>query len=622
MKKKTISSLIGLLLSTSAVSAAPISIYADDVVTTANRLPEKRNNVIGDISVISREDIERAGQSTFAELLQSQAGVEIESNGGVGSLSNIRLRGTNIQSVVILIDGMRLSSAANGLTNISQLVLDQIDRVEILRGAASGLYGSDAIGGVIQIFTRQGSQKTRASVSAGYGSNNTTQTSASISGKINDTSYSLGIGSITTNGISALNVRSGKDADRDSYRNLSVNANILQKISEGHTLGLQLFGNEGRLDLDGSNFPAYQKNRQQLIALNSSNQLTDYWLSNFKIGETIDTANAVGSYGISNTRSKQKQTYWQNQFVLPKGNLLLAYDRIEDNIDATTNYSVDRRINNGYLASYQVNNEKHAFNIAAREDHNSQFGNHATGSIKYAFNVNEYWKVSTIYGTAFRAPTFNDLYWPYQDYGDYGTYEGNAQLKPETSRNKEIILAYDQGHHRVSATVFENKVKNLIVGTQGLFNDSPINIGSATIQGLTIAYEGWFSNFHLRANADFQDPSNDDQSGKILARRAKEHGSIWLGQTWGDLEIGYEVVASGKRFNDVDNDIKLAGYSLINLTASYKLSSEWALNARVNNLLDKDYTLASYASAFNPNAAAFNTMGSNLFVSLRYSPSF
>lgn len=610
------------MLSTSYAVAAPISIYADDVVTTASRIPEQRINVIGDISVISRRDIERAGQSTLAELLQSQAGVEIESNGGVGSLSNIRLRGTNIQSVVFLIDGMRVSSAANGLTNISQLLLDQIDRVEILRGAASGLYGSDAIGGVIQIFTKQGSQATRVSATAGYGSNDTTQSSVSVSGKVNDTSYSLGMGSLNTNGISALKVRSGKDADRDSFTNLSVNANLTHKISAGHTLGLQLLGNDGRVDLDGSNFPGYQKNRQQIFALNSNNQLTDYWTSHFKIGQSIDVANAVGSYGVSNTKSKQKQIYWQNQFSLPKGNLLLAYDRIEDNINATTQYSVDKRINNGYVLSYQVNNDSHAFNLAAREDHNSQFGSHATGSIKYAFNFADFWRVSASYGTAFRAPTFNDLYWPYQDFDEYGTYEGNAKLKPETSRNKEITLAYDQGHHRISATVFENDIKNLIVGSQGLFNDSPVNIGSATIQGLTLAYESWFSTFHVRANADFQDPSNNDQTGKILARRAKEHGSVWLGQTLGDWEIGYEVVASGQRFNDADNEIKLAGYALLNFTASYKINSDWALNARVNNLLDKDYTLASYASFYNPNAAAFNTMGTNLFVSLRYSPSF
>ena len=304
------------------------------------------------------------------------------------------------------------------------------------------------------------------------------------------------------------------------------------------------------------------------------------------------------------------------------GNLLLAYDRIEDKINSTTEYSVKNRINNGYVASYQVNQNNHAFNISLREDNNSQFGDHTTGNVNYALNFADFWRISGSYGTSFRAPTFNDLYWPYQDFGAWGTFAGNPNLQPETARNKEIILAYDQGHHRLSATVFENKIKNLIAGTQGLFNDSPINVGSAKILGLTLAYEGWFANYHLRANADFQDPKNEDGGNKVLARRAKEHGAIWLGQSLGDIEIGSELIASGKRFNDAENTIPLAGYALVNVTAKYKINSEWSANARINNLLDKDYALSSTASSWAPSNPAYNTPGTNIFVSMTYSPNF
>ena len=621
MKKTTIAGLIGLL-SASPTIAAPTSIYADNVVVTASRIPQQRDAVIGDISVINRQAIEAAGQSTLAELLQSQPGVEIEANGGMGSLSNIRLRGNNIQSVVVLIDGMRVSSAANGLTNFSQISLEQVDHIEILRGAASSLYGSDAIGGVIQIFTKQGSQGTHISASAGYGSFNTRKASTNISGTLNETSYSIGVTSVASDGISAVKALAGVDADKDAYRNMSLNANLRQKIIEGHELSFQAYANEGHINLDGNNFPGYQKNRQQIFALNSKNILTDFWVSNFKLGQSVDIANAVGDYGISNTRSTQNQIYWQNELKLPLGNLLLAYDRIEDKINSTTEYSVKNRINNGYVASYQVNQNNHAFNISLREDNNSQFGDHTTGNVNYALNFADFWRISGSYGTSFRAPTFNDLYWPYQDFGAWGTFAGNPNLQPETARNKEIILAYDQGHHRLSATVFENKIKNLIAGTQGLFNDSPINVGSAKILGLTLAYEGWFANYHLRANADFQDPKNEDGGNKVLARRAKEHGAIWLGQSWGDIEIGSELIASGKRFNDAENTIPLAGYALVNVTAKYKINSEWSANARINNLLDKDYALSSTASSWAPSNPAYNTPGTNIFVSMTYSPNF
>ena len=621
MKKTTIAGLIGLL-SASPTIAAPTSIYADNVVVTASRIPQQRDAVIGDISVINRQAIEAAGQSTLAELLQSQPGVEIEANGGMGSLSNIRLRGNNIQSVVVLIDGMRVSAAANGLTNFSQISLEQVDHIEILRGAASSLYGSDAIGGVIQIFTKQGSQGTHISASAGYGSFNTRKASTNISGTLNETSYSIGVTSVASDGISAVKALAGLDADKDAYRNMSLNANLRQKIIEGHELSFQAYANEGHINLDGNNFPGYQKNRQQIFALNSKNTLTDFWLSNFKLGQSVDIANAVGDYGISNTRSTQNQIYWQNELKLPLGNLLLAYDRIEDKINSTTEYSVKNRINNGYVASYQVNQNNHAFNISLREDNNSQFGDHTTGNVNYALNFADFWRISGSYGTSFRAPTFNDLYWPYQDFGAWGTFAGNPNLQPETARNKEIILAYDQGHHRLSATVFENKIKNLIAGTQGLFNDSPINVGSAKILGLTLAYEGWFANYHLRANADFQDPKNEDGGNKVLARRAKQHGAIWLGQSWGDIEIGTELIASGKRFNDAENTIPLAGYALVNVTAKYKINSEWSANARINNLLDKDYALSSTASSWAPSNPAYNTPGTNIFVSMTYSPNF
>ena len=620
MIKTTITGLIGLIFATPTI-AAPKSIYADDVVVTASRIPQARDTVIGDISVINQQTIQTSGQSTLTELLQSQPGVEIESNGGIGSLSNIRLRGNNIQSVVVLIDGMRVSAAANGLTNFSQIDLAQIERIEILRGPASSLYGSDAIGGVIQVFTKQGSEGTHITASAGYGSYNTKKASSNISGSLIDTSYSIGVASVTSDSFSSVNAKTGIDADKDPFRNLSVNGNIRHKINDAHEVSFQAFANEGHINLDGNNFPGYQNNRQQIFALSSKNSLTDFWLSNLKLGQSVDVANAVGDYGISNTRSTQNQIYWQNALKLPLGNLLIAYDRIEDKVKATTDYSVKSRVNNGYLASYQFNQNNHVFNISAREDSNSQFGDHTTGNINYALNFSDFWRISGSYGTSFRAPTFNDLYWPYQDFGAWGSYAGNPNLKPETARNKEISLTYDQGHHRLSATLFENKIKNLIAGTQGLFNDSPINVGSASILGLTLTYEGWFSMYHLRANADFQDPKNDD-GGKVLSRRSREHASVWLGQTWGRLEIGSEVIANGKRFNDADNTIPLAGYALVNMTAQYKINSDWSVIARINNLLDKDYALSSTASAWSPTNPAYNTPGANLFVSLTYSPNF
>jgi vitamin B12 transporter len=617
MKRTTIAGLIGLAFA--PISFAEEAINLHDIIVTANRVEQNKENALADVTIIDRQDIERSGQSTLAEILSTQPGIEIESNGGVGATSNIHIRGTNSQSVVVLIDGMRIASATLGTTNFSQIQPELIERIEIVKGPASSLYGSDAIGGVIQIFTRKG-QSNHASATAGIGSHNTHQLSATLSGASDSTRFAAGVSNITTDGISSLRTHTGLDADKDAYRNFSFNANISHTIAEGHDIGAQAYISQGRYQFDGSNFPAYQDLEQSSYALTSNNKLLETWTSHLRLGQSIDDLDSTGSFGNSKIRTTQDQFSWQNDINLPLGTLVLAYDRLEDQVTGNVDYSTNKRTNNGYLASYLLTQDAHTFKLGLRRDYNSQFSNHTTGNIAYGYRLNDFWKASASFGTAFRAPTFNDLYWPFQSFGAFGSYEGNANLKPETSRNKEFSVSYDQGHHKITATAFHNKINNLIVCCQGLFNDSPANVGSATIQGLSLAYEGWFSDYHLRASTDFQDPKDDD-TGKTLARRSKVHGAIWLGKEWGDWAIGSQLVMSGKRYNDAANAIELGGYTLLNLTAKYNINPDWSINANANNVFDKKYALATTASTFNPTAPDYNTDGSNLFVNVRYSPS-
>lgn len=614
MKKNVTASLIGLLFS-SAIFAADTSIYTDDVLVTASRIPQSRESVLADVSVIDREEIERAGQSTLVELLRTLPGVEIESNGGIGQASAIHLRGTSSQSVLVLLDGIRVGSATLGTTAFEEISPEQIERIEVVRGPASSLYGSDAIGGVIQIFTKQGEGKPQLSASVGYGSYNTRQAAASFSGKVEQTRFALNVSSLESDGISALRNQTGPDADRDGYRNLSVSGSVSHEIVQGHEIGIQLYNSFNHTNFDDDFlFHAHQDMIQRGFSLNSRNQILANWESNIKIGQGEDDLNSFGSsFGRSSLRTYQRQYSWLNNFKLPLGTLTLGFDRLAQHVEGNTSFVKSERDDNGYLASYLVDKGAHSFQVSLRHDDNSQFGEHDTGNIGYGYHINEFWRVTGNFGTAFRAPTFNDLYFPFQDFGVFGTYQGNPNLKPETSRNKEISAVYDQGHHRVSATLYQNEIKNLLVCCQGLFNDFPTNVGSATINGLNLAYEGWVSNLHVRASSDFLDPRNDD-TDKLLTRRAREHGVLWIGQTWRDWEIGSELIASGKRFDDAANTRKLDGYAIINLTANYKLNPDWSLNARANNILDKEYTLATQFGT------PYGTPGANLFVGIRYSP--
>lgn len=625
MKRKLLTAIIALYGAQN--SFAENATRLEEVVVTANRIEQSKDTALADITVISREDIARAGQSTLTDLLRMQPGVEVETNGGPGQLANIHLRGTSSQSVIVLVDGMRVGSATTGTTNIAQIQPQIIDHIEIVRGPVSGLYGSDGIGGVIQIFTKKSLKNPGfgASATLGVGSFDTQQAAASLYGSNGQTQASLQINNLKTAGISALRTHQGIDADRDGYRNLSVTGSLSHQLAEGHIVGLQAFTTQGRSEFDG-NFKAFQDLKQESYAATSDNQLTSFWNSHLRLGQARDVVDSIGSFGHSYLATAKRQFSWQNDFSLPIGQLILAYDRLEDRVSANTGLSKDRRINNGYLASYLLQAESHTFKLGARRDYNSQFGSYDTGNIAYGYKFNPQWKASASYGTAFRAPTFNDLYWPFADYSYTDssgfhpyTYQGNPNLKPETSRNYEAALTYDQGHHVISLTAFHNEIRNLLVCCNGTSNDRPENIGNAKIDGLTVSYEGWIDQSHLRANAQFQDP-RDDETGKTLARRAKSYGSVWLGQTIGAWELGTEFYISGKRYNDAENQIKLGGYSLLNATAQYRFNSEWSLQARANNILNRRYALATTATTSNLDGANYNTPGSNVFISVTYTP--
>lgn len=629
MKKMFVACFAGLL---SLPVQAQISIFSDDVVVTATRTPQSRASVLADTSVLTREDIERGGQSTLVELLRTLPGVEIESSGGMGQTSAIHLRGTGSQAVVVLLDGVRVGSATVGMTTLEAIPPEQIERIEVIRGPASSLYGADAIGGVIQLFTRHGEEGApRFNASAGYGTRNTWQLGAGFSGATAATRLALNVSRMESDGISAKRIKSGAGSDRDAYENLSATGALSHQFSPDHALELQIYQSFNRADFDDDyRFPARQRVIQRGISLTSRNRFLPNWESKLQLAEGEDAQASYGSsFDRDVNRTYQRQYSWQNDLTLPQqlGLLTLAYDRREEHVVAMTTFTRQTRDNNGWLASYLYDRGDHTLQAGWRLDDNSQFGQHQTGNLGYGYRLNPNWRLSGSYGTAFRAPTFNDLYYPFVDYSyvdpTYGpvhyTYRGNANLKPETSRNREIALVFDQGHHRASATAYYNEIRNLIVGAQGLPDDFPTNIGSATIKGLTLTYEGWFDRFHVRGSGDFQHPENDD-TGKRLVRRAAQHTALWVGHTWGDLELGTELIASGNRYNDAANQIKLGGYTLVNLTAHYRLNQDWSVQARVNNLFDREYALSTTANSYSPDAPAFGTPGTDAFITLRWQP--
>ncbi len=620
MKTTTIASLLGLAFSTQ-IFAAP-TLNADDVVVTASRIPQRKESVIADVTVITREEIERAGQSTFVELLQTQPGVEISSNGGMGSNASIFLRGTNSNQVLVLIDGLRINSVTDGRTNFGNIPLAQIERIEILRGPASSLYGQDAIGGVIQIFTKRTDGTPRLNASLGYGTYNTKTAEVGFSGSTHDISYSINVSSQDSDGFSAKRIRTGAQKDNDGYRNLSASGSLTYKISLDHEVGIQLFNSEGKVDYDSSNtFKNYADFTQTTIGIFSKNKINSWWKSTIRASESVDeNNNFLSESSVNRVRSKQDQYVWQNDFSINSGTLTFLVDRLEQKLISNTTYDGTERNTTGVFMGYIGQFKNHGLQANVRKENNSQFGNQETGSIGYGYTFNEFWKFNGSIGTAFKAPTFNDLYYP----GGYaGRLYGNTELEPETSKNIEASIKYQSMSDSFAITGYKNKIENLILYSGARCNGSSYvcNINEAEIKGLTLSGSKSWDTWLLKANYDIQSPK-DANTNKLLPLRANRHGSISLTKDSNSWKFTTEIVGSSTRYQDADNQFELAGYAIINFVTTYKINDDWSVQGRVNNLLDKQYALATSASVYGLNDPIYNTPGSNLFVSLRYSPSF
>ncbi len=619
MNKKLIASLIGLALSPPLATPlfAAENINLDDVVVTATRTTQQREALIADVTVIDRGQIERMGAGSLTDILRMQSGVQVTTNGGAGTGTSLFLRGTNSDHVVVLVDGLRINSATLGTTAFENIPLGQIERIEILRGPASSLYGADAIGGVIQIFTRKGDAgKPLVHAAIGLGSYDTKTAEAGISGSVNALKYGVNVSSLDAESFSARRIRTGKNSDDDSYRNLSASAFLELELAQGHSWGLQFFESKGHNEFD-SGFENFGNQTQQSYAFTSKNQFADFWHSTFKLGMGVDDSDSRNSpTSFGEFRTEQQQLTWQNDFKLPVGMLTLAYDRLEQDVKTKSNKisQIQRERNDdSFLASYFADIGNHTLQLSLRENHNSQFGNYTTGGAGYGYRITPEWRISANYGKAFKTPTFNQLYFP--NFGD-------PRLQPEKSDNIEAGLKYSGKQWNAGVTVFENHIRSLIAftgpATVGctLGGFCPVNVGKVEIQGAT--FEGGWNitdSILLSGNYTVQSP-RDEATDNLLTRRGNRYGTVNLLHNIGDFQWGAQIEGASTRYNNATNTKEMEGYMLVNATANYRITPEWRLEARANNILDKEYVLAFTGNAST--SAAFNTAGSNLFIGLRY----
>lgn len=588
----------------------PIAAYAettslDEIVVTASRMPQSLNKTIADVTVLNEQEIRKSGAPDVSTLLRSLPGVEVAQTGGLGATPYIFMRGTNSNQVLVLLDGVRISSATTGATAIEHLMLDSIERIEIVRGNVSSLYGSEAIGGVIQLFTKQGRGAPAFNASTGIGSHGTQRLAAGFAGEVNDTSFSVNAGRVKTDGVSAINplLAPGANPNKNGYDNNTLSAQVKHAINTDHLLSASLFSTRGNISIDNAfGVPTSLYNVVENIdklSLASDDQLNDMWHSQVRLAQgTDDYRYYTNATQTSRYQTVNNQLAWQNNLKIAEGQQLnLAAEHLGQAVTSTTLFSQLTRNVNSLLGGYVGEYGSQQVQLNLRQDRYSDFGTANTGLLGYGVAFADSWRATASVSNAFKAPTFNDMYWPLA----FG-YQGNPNLKPERSQNKELGLHYAANGQRVDAVYFDNRISDLIALNAAF--TTVTNISQARIDGQELSYAGDFGNKHIKASATFQNPRNA-ATGQLLPRRAKQFGSVAASHDFDAWNMGAEVRYSGARMDGVNT---LHGYELLNLTARYQIDKNLNLLARVDNLFNRNYY----------EVYSYNTLGRTLFVGLNY----
>lgn len=588
-----------------------------ETVVTATRVEQPLSELVSDVSVIERETIEHSGATGVADLLARLPGVELTRNGGIGNSTSLFLRGAETRFTAVYLDGVRLDAQSTGGVMWETIPLAQIDRIEVLRGPAAAVYGSDAVAGVVQLFTRKGEGRATPFVSYGIGSRRTSKTQLGVSGAIGAFDYSVGASYEQSRNFDVRTPNVKHNPDDDYYKNSAANVRLGWQIGERHRLDFTTLENTLDSGYDGFTYdplrPVDDRNRYHLRA--SGLTWTAKWTPEYTTRLSVTDSNTRYETVVKNavpdyiTQTRLRGYLFQNEYRLGAHLFTAALERREDKLynpalDEWSTTIARERSQDGLALGYGYSAGAHSLQINLRHDRDSEFGGKTTGSAAYGYEFAKGWRVTASAGTSFRAPTL------YQRFSEYGV----AGLKPETGRNAELGLRYADAATTASLTLYRNRVRNLIVfdydatGCDSFFG-CYANVGRGEYKGITLAASHSFGDVTLRGSLDLQEPRDKD-TGHLLARRARVHGT--LGADWrvAGWTLGAELQASGRRWDDAANTRELGGYGLVNLSASTSFARDWTFTARIDNAGDKRYQVArDYATA-----------GRTVYVGLKWQP--
>ncbi|MCG5549138.1 TonB-dependent receptor domain-containing protein [Halorhodospira halochloris] len=601
----------------------------ETVVVTPTRTAQTVDQSLSSVSVIDRDEIDRQQPRQVSDLLQGRAGTSLTTNGPFGKDTSLFMRGTESDHTLLLVDGVRMGSATTGGASWQYLPPSEIERIEVVRGPRSSIYGADAIGGVVQVFTREGEEgPPRVNVFTGGGSFNTYEYGAGVAGGTEDTRYSLSAGHFHTDGI---NVQDDVgDDDDDGYTHTTASG----KVSHWFTPSVEVFGNflyaEGESDFDAEDcdfdvFPVQCQpyssahNEFTQVALRGGGRvsITDYWQTEISFSQSRDESDTYYENeldGYFDTR--RDMASWHNEFYLGRDlDFVAGVDWRQDHVDGLSSmwspgndeFEEDSRYNIGAYQVLTAELGSHQLQGSLRYDDNEEFGGYTTGQLAWGWQVTDTWQTRASYGTAFKAPTFNQLYAPeYQT--AWGTYRSNPNLNPEESASAELGVRWQDRQMYLDASVFQTEIDDLIANREVETDQNQfVNVNEALIRGAEAEIGAEWEDWQLSGAYTYLD-HEDRETGNELRRRPNHSARLDIDRELGDFSFGATGIARGRSYDDEDNDVRLSGYGLLNLRTSYAFTPEWSLRGTLENALDKDYEMAD----------GYNQPGRAVYVSIHF----
>jgi len=600
-----------LLISSALLAEEKTSLYKQEkTVVTASRYQQSQADIIPSVSVIDRQDILKLQANSIVDVLALQQGIDVARSGGNGTATSVFMRGTNSNHTLVLINGMRSGSSFTGSFAWEHLPVSQIERIEIVRGTRVSYYGADAIGGVINIITRQ---QDNLYIRYTGGSFDTQNFDIGFGDSSSTGQYSLVIGSQKTDGFSATNANNvfAFDPDNDGYENLSLNLSASKQLAQGK-LSFNLMESRGDTDFDTGNSDSSERTSR----LSWDTTLANGWQSELALGENYNSLQT--KVYSSNFNSRRYSVDWLLNKQIKQHHLTYGVTYRKEEADFFNPHSTevsfnDSRNNLAAFANWQASFDKNLVSASFRFDNNSVYGSDSSVDFDWAHQLSEKSRVNLSMGSAFHAPSINELFSPnFQGLVTSpvtgGTvfafaFEGNPDLKPEESINYEAGLKTKINEQQnLSFNLFYYEIDNLIDFQGATFK--PVNINSSTIKGLEANYDYRIDNLSLNINATIQEANNNETNSPLL-RRPDNKLNLSLDKYFNQFSVGSSVryASSSQDFGAV-----LASYVVFDLRASYKINDKWRVAVKLENITDEEYQLVN----------GYNTPGASGYLTLEW----